>query len=130
MRVTKYISQTGACSRRETMRLIKAERITINGEICSPASTIDPGDIVLIDGKHIPEKGEPIYVALNKPIGITSTAGKHIEGNIIDFVNHPKRIFPIGRLDKASEGLILLTNDGDIVNQILRPDSNIRKNTL
>ena len=127
MRITKYISQTGAFSRRETMRLIKAERITKNGIICSPASTMKPGDTILIDGNPIQKKGDPIYIALNKPAGITCTAGKHIEGNIIDFVNHPERVFPIGRLDKASEGLILLTNDGEIVNQISRPESDHEK---
>lgn len=127
MRINKYISETGVCSRRETDRLIKAERITINGRICKAGDTVHPGDSVLIDGKPIPSKVHPIYIALNKPPGITCTAGTHIEGNIIDFVNHPHRIFPVGRLDKASEGLILLTNDGDIVNKILRSENNHEK---
>jgi 23S rRNA pseudouridine2604 synthase len=122
MRINKYISETGFCSRRETDRLIKGKRITVNGRICEEGDTVHPGDVVLIDGKPIPSKTEPIYIALNKPPGITCAAGKHIEGNIIDFVNHPHRIFPVGRLDKASEGLILLTNDGDIVNKILRSE--------
>jgi 23S rRNA pseudouridine2604 synthase len=127
MRINKYISETGFCSRRETDRLIEAKRITINGSICEPGDTVWPGDIVLIDGNPIAEKGNPVYLALNKPIGITCTAAKHIEGNIIDFVNYPGRIFPIGRLDKASEGLILLTNDGDIVNKIMRTEYNHEK---
>ncbi|HWO96668.1 MAG TPA: 23S rRNA pseudouridine(2604) synthase RluF [Bacillus sp. (in: firmicutes)] len=127
MRINKYISETGVCSRRETNRLIKAKRITINGRICMEGDSVQPGDIVLIDGEPIPSKAHPIYIALNKPPGITCTAGKHIEGNIIDFVNHPHRIFPVGRLDKASQGLILLTNDGDIVNKILRSENNHEK---
>jgi 23S rRNA pseudouridine2604 synthase len=127
MRINKYISETGVCSRRETDRLIEEKRITINGVICEHGSIVNAGDIVLIDGKPIQGKGDPIYIALNKPVGITCTAAKHIEGNIIDFVNHPERIFPIGRLDKASEGLMLLTNDGDIVNKILRSENDHEK---
>ncbi|MFC0273844.1 pseudouridine synthase [Metabacillus herbersteinensis] len=130
MRINKYISETGYCSRRETVRLIQAGRIIVNGELCKPNHDVEPGDIVLIDGKSIPLKEEPIYIALNKPRGITSTAAKHIEGNIIDFVNHPKRIFPVGRLDKDSEGLILLTNDGEIVNKILRSEHDHEKEYL
>lgn len=127
MRINKYISETGYCSRRETDRLIEAKRITINGVICEPGVTVSPGDVVFIDGKSIPKKAEPVYIALNKPIGITCTAAKHVEGNIMDFVNYPSRIFPIGRLDKASEGLILLTNDGDIVNRIMRSENGHEK---
>jgi 23S rRNA pseudouridine2604 synthase len=127
MRINKYIAETGYCSRRETDRLIEAKRVTLNGEICELGSQVQPGDIVLIDGKPIKEKPEPVYIALNKPVGITCTAEKHVEGNIIDFVNHPKRIFPIGRLDKDSQGLILLTNDGDIVNRILRSENGHEK---
>ncbi|MBU8880582.1 pseudouridine synthase [Bacillus sp. FJAT-29790] len=123
MRINKYISETGYCSRRETDRLITANRITINGVVCKPGDTVGPNDVVLIDGKAIPEKAESVYIALNKPIGITCTAAKEVNGNIINFVNYPSRIFPIGRLDKDSEGLILLTNDGDIVNKIMRSEN-------
>ncbi|MDP7978804.1 pseudouridine synthase [Bacillus sp. WLY-B-L8] len=122
MRINKLISETGYYSRRETNRLIAAKRITVNGEICEPGQEVEPDDIVLVDGKPIPKKTHPIYIAFNKPVGITCTAAKHIEGNIIDFVNYPERIFPIGRLDKASQGLILMTNDGDIVNKMMRSE--------
>ncbi|HDX9590058.1 TPA: pseudouridine synthase [Bacillus pseudomycoides] len=122
MRINKLISEIGYYSRRETNRLIAAKRITVNGEICEPGQEVEPDDIVLVDGKPIPKKTHPIYMALNKPVGITCTAAKHIEGNIIDFVNYPERIFPIGRLDKASQGLILMTNDGDIVNKMMRSE--------
>jgi 23S rRNA pseudouridine2604 synthase len=122
MRIDKFISETGYCSRRETSRLIKAGRITINGQPCEKDSIVESSDCVRIDNKPIPQKEEPVYIVLNKPIGITCTAAKHIEGNIIDFINYPTRIFPIGRLDKASEGLIILTNDGDIVNRIMRSE--------
>ena len=127
MRINKYISETGYCSRRETDRLIVANRITINGFVCEPGTNVEPGDLVLIDGKSIPSKEKPIYIALNKPVGITCTAAKEVAGNIIDFVNHPSRIFPIGRLDKASEGLILLTNDGEIVNKMMRSENGHEK---
>jgi 23S rRNA pseudouridine2604 synthase len=122
MRINKFIAETGFCSRRETDRLVDAKRITINGIICEHGSQVQPGDIVLIDGKSIKAKPKPVYIALNKPVGITSTSEKQVKGNIVDFVNHPERIFPIGRLDKDSQGLILLTNDGDIVNKILRAE--------
>ncbi|MEC0090278.1 pseudouridine synthase [Paenibacillus macquariensis] len=120
MRINKYISETGYCSRRETDRLIASGRITINDVICEPGDDVVDGDTVLIDGQPIPSKEQPVYIALNKPIGITCTAAPHVKGNIIEFINHPSRIFAIGRLDKASEGLILLTNDGDIVNKMMR----------
>jgi 23S rRNA pseudouridine2604 synthase len=122
MRIDKFVSETGYCSRRETKRLIHAKRITINGYPCEKNSIVEQGDCVLIDDKQIPTKQESLYIMLNKPIGITCTAAKHIEGNIIDFVNYPERIFPIGRLDKSSEGLIILTNDGDIVNRMMRSE--------
>ncbi|PEA54378.1 23S rRNA pseudouridine synthase F [Bacillus pseudomycoides] len=122
MRINKFISETGYYSRRETNRLIATQRITVNGEICEPGQEVEPDDIVLVDGKSIPKKTHPIYISLNKPVGITCTAAKHIEGNIIDFVNYPERIFPVGRLDKASQGLILMTNDGDIVNKMMRSE--------
>lgn len=122
MRINKFVSETGYYSRRETNRLIAEKRITVNGEICEHGQDVEPDDIVLVDGKPIPKKTHPIYIALNKPVGITCTAAKHIEGNIIDFVNYSERIFPIGRLDKASQGLILMTNDGDIVNKMMRSE--------
>jgi 23S rRNA pseudouridine2604 synthase len=122
MRINKFIAETGFCSRRETDRLVEAKRITINGVICEHGSQVEPGDVVLIDGKPIKAKPKPVYIALNKPVGITSTSENQVQGNIVDFVNHPQRIFPIGRLDKDSQGLILLTNDGDIVNKILRAE--------
>jgi 23S rRNA pseudouridine2604 synthase len=122
MRINKFIAETGFCSRRETDRLVEAKRITINGVICEHGSQVEPGDVVLIDGKPIKAKPKPLYIALNKPVGITSTSEHQVKGNIVDFVNHPQRIFPIGRLDKDSQGLILLTNDGDIVNKILRAE--------
>lgn len=127
MRINKYISETRYCSRRETDRLIGSGRITINGVTCEPGDEVVAGDTVLIDGKPIPSRDEPVYIALNKPIGITCTAAPHVKDNIIEFVNHPSRIFAIGRLDKASEGLILLTNDGDIVNKMMRSENGHEK---
>ncbi|ASR47605.1 23S rRNA pseudouridine synthase F [Paenibacillus kribbensis] len=123
MRINKFISETGFCSRRETNRLIAAGRITINGTVCEAGAHVEPQDIVLIDGKAIPiNRSEPVYLALNKPVGIVCTAAEEVAGNIISYVNYPSRIFAIGRLDKASEGLILLTNDGSIVNQMMRSE--------
>lgn len=128
MRINKYISDTGFCSRRETNRLLAAGRITVNGKVCKGDAQVEPGDVVLIDGEPIPsDNGKPVYLALNKPIGITCTAAPHVRGNIIDFVNYPSRIFAIGRLDKASEGLILLTNDGAIVNKMMRSENGHEK---
>lgn len=120
--LNKFISDTGYCSRREADNLIKEGRVLINNQIAQMGNRYDHGDIVEVDGSIIkaPKKDKLIYIALYKPAGITTTSESHIPGNIIDFVNHPKRIFPIGRLDKDSEGLIFLTNDGDIVNKILR----------
>ena len=127
MRINKFISETGICSRREADKWIEAKRVTINGKIAELGSTAEPEDDVRIDGKRIGEKKRPVYIALNKPVGITCTTELHVKGNIVDFVNHKERIFPIGRLDKDSEGLILLTNDGDIVNKILRAENNHEK---
>lgn len=125
MRINKYISETGYCSRRETNRLIAAGRITINGKVCEKGADVEPEDIVLIDGQEIPfNDREPVYLALNKPIGIVCTSAEQVEGNIIQYVSYPSRIFAIGRLDKASEGLIFLTNDGDIVNKMMRSEHN------
>jgi 23S rRNA pseudouridine2604 synthase len=127
MRINKFISETGICSRREADKWIEAKRITINGVVAELGSTVGPGDEVRVDGKPLGAKKEHVYIALNKPVGITSTTEAHISGNIVDFVGHTERIFPIGRLDKDSEGLILLTNHGDIVNQILRAENNHEK---
>ncbi|QRG68361.1 23S rRNA pseudouridine(2604) synthase RluF [Brevibacillus choshinensis] len=127
MRINKYISETGFCSRRESDKLIEARRVTINGKLAELGSTVAPGDDVRIDGQPVGAKKKAVYIALNKPVGITCTTELHVKGNIVDFVNHPERIFPIGRLDKDSQGLILLTNDGDIVNKILRAENNHEK---
>lgn len=127
MRINKYISDTGICSRREADAIIQARRVTINGAVAELGSIVSTGDDVRIDGKTIGERPRLVYIALNKPVGITSTTERHIKDNIIDFVKHSERIFPIGRLDKDSEGLILLTNDGDIVNKILRAENNHEK---
>ncbi|MFS0840948.1 23S rRNA pseudouridine(2604) synthase RluF [Paenibacillus sp. 1P03SA] len=127
MRINKFISETGICSRRKADELVQAGRVTINGAPAELGSTAEPGDDVRIDGKPLGTKKKSVYIALNKPVGITCTTERHIQGNIVDFVRHPERIFPIGRLDKDSEGLILMTNDGDIVNKILRAENNHEK---
>ncbi|OCA92127.1 23S rRNA pseudouridine(2604) synthase RluF [Pseudobacillus wudalianchiensis] len=127
MRINKFISESGKSSRRGADKLISEGRVTINGKLAEIGSQVEPGDDVRIDGKPIQMEKNHVYIALNKPVGITSTTEKHIKGNIVDFVNHPLRIFHIGRLDKDSDGLILLTNDGDIVNEILRAENNHEK---
>ena len=127
MRLNKFISDTGACSRREADKWIEAGRVTCNGVPAALGTKIGQGDEVRVDGLLVGPKKAPIYLALNKPVGITCTSEAHIPGNIIDLVGHKERIFPIGRLDKDSEGLILLTNDGDIVNEILRSENNHEK---
>ncbi len=126
-RINKYISETGFCSRREADKLIEQGRVTINGLKPVMGTKVNPEDSVEIDGKPLKEKQEPIYLAFNKPVGITSTTDLKDKDNIIDFINHKERIFPIGRLDKPSEGLLFLTNDGDIVNKILRAGNNHEK---
>lgn len=127
--LNKFISDTGYCSRREADKLIEAGRVLLNNEIAITGNRYHPGDIVEVDGSYITEtkKDKLVYIALNKPVGITTTSEDHIRGNIISFLNYPKRVFPIGRLDKDSEGLILLTNDGDIVNRILRAENRHEK---
>jgi len=122
MRLNKYISETGITSRRMADQWITDRRVTINGNIAELGSQVNDGDDVRVDGKPLQSKPKYAYIALNKPVGITSTTERHIKGNIVDFVNHPLRVFPIGRLDKDSNGLILLTNDGDIVNKVLRAE--------
>lgn len=119
-RLNKFISDTGYCSRREADKLIDQQRITINGKVPEMGTKVAEGDEVLVDGKPLKEKQDRIYIAFNKPVGITCTTERHVEGNIVDYINHEQRIFPIGRLDKPSDGLIFLTSDGDIVNKILR----------
>jgi len=125
--LNKFISETGICSRREADKLIKEGRVTINDRPTRSGNRVKKGDIVKIDNKAISQKTKPIYIALNKPVGIVSTTDPKEKYNIVKFVNHKERLFPIGRLDKPSEGLILLTNDGDIVNKILRAGNNHEK---
>ncbi|MBK1812427.1 23S rRNA pseudouridine(2604) synthase RluF [Clostridium sp. YIM B02505] len=127
LRINKYISETGICSRREADKLIEQGRVSIDGKVATTGTKVGLNQKVLIDGKPISKQNEAVYIVLNKPVGITCTTEKKIKGNIVDFVNHKKRIFPIGRLDKDSQGLILLTNDGDIVNKILRAGNNHEK---
>lgn len=121
-RINKYLSEVGYCSRRAADKLIEQGRVTINGKVPEMGTKIVVGDEVRVDGESVNGSNEkPVYLAFNKPIGIVCTTDTRVEpDNIIDFINYPKRIFPIGRLDKPSEGLIFLTNDGDIVNKILR----------
>jgi 23S rRNA pseudouridine2604 synthase len=127
MRINKFISETGICSRRVADNWITEGRVTINGVVAELGSQAESGDDVRVDGKAIGSKKKAVYLALNKPVGITCTTEAHVKGNIVDFVGYPERIFPIGRLDKDSEGLILLTNDGDIVNEILRVENHHEK---
>ncbi len=119
-RINKYIGDSGICSRREGDRLVARGLVFINGEKAEMGSKVGEGDEVMVDGKLIEVKGEKVYLAFNKPVGVTCTTDTRDPDNITDYVGHGKRIFPIGRLDKMSEGLIFLTNDGDIVNKILR----------
>ncbi|MCC2616517.1 23S rRNA pseudouridine(2604) synthase RluF [Aestuariibacter halophilus] len=126
-RLNKYLSDTGVCSRREADKFIEQQRVTINGKLPELGTKVQPGDVVKLDGKTVggvaEDKSDRIYIAYHKPIGITCTTERHVKGNIIDAVGHKERIFPIGRLDKPSEGLILLTSDGDIVNKVLRAEN-------
>lgn len=128
-RINKYLSEVGYCSRREADKLIEAGRVTINGIVPEMGTKIAPNDVVHVDGKEIINTNKSfVYLAFNKPVGIVCTTDTSVEkDNIIDFIKYPKRIFPIGRLDKPSEGLILLTDDGDIVNKILRASNNHEK---
>lgn len=131
-RINKYLSEAGFCSRRAADKLLEEGRIKINGKVPELGTKVSDEDFVEVDGKPIREtEGTPIYIAFNKPVGIVCTTDTKREiDNIIEYINHPKRIFPIGRLDKPSEGLILLTNDGDIVNKILRGKNNHEKEYL
>ena len=131
-RINKYLSEVGYCSRRAADKLINEGRVTINGVVPEMGTKITASDEVHVDGELISEpKEKPVYLAFNKPVGIVCTTDTKVEkDNIIDYINYPKRIFPIGRLDKPSEGLIFLTNDGDIVNKILRARNNHEKEYL
>lgn len=126
-RLNKYISDTGLCSRREADKLIEQNRVTINDKAPELGTKVGPNDKVKVDGKVIcavaADKSDRVYIVYNKPIGITCTTERHVKGNIIDAIAHKSRIFPVGRLDKPSEGLIILTSDGDIVNKILRAEN-------
>ncbi|QCE41958.1 23S rRNA pseudouridine(2604) synthase RluF [Psychroserpens sp. NJDZ02] len=131
-RLNKYLSEAGFCSRREGDKLIDAGRVTINGIVPEMGTKVTPSDVVAVDGEIIKTNTEkPIYLAFNKPVGIVCTTDTNVEkDNIIDYINYPKRIFPIGRLDKLSDGLIFMTDDGDIVNKILRASNNHDKEYL
>jgi 23S rRNA pseudouridine2604 synthase len=128
--LNKYIGDSGVCSRREADKIIDAQRVTINGVIAKKGNRVEEDDVVEIDGTPLQGKEEPIYLAFNKPPGITCTGDKNVEDNIIDFINYPKRIFYVGRIDKYSQGLMFLTNDGDIVNKILRAGNQHEKEYL
>lgn len=135
MRLNKHISDSGFCSRREADELISQGRVTVDGEKATYRTQVEEGSEVLLDGRPLPERSEKrgrrhVYIALNKPVGITCTTESDVKGNIVDFVGHQQRIFPIGRLDKDSEGLILLTSNGDIVNDILRAENKHEKEYL
>jgi 23S rRNA pseudouridine2604 synthase len=127
MRLNKYISETGICSRREADKWIEAGRVTCNGQNAALGTQVAEGDEVRVDGQLLGAKKKDVYIALNKPVGIICTTETDIADNIIDHIRHPQRIFPVGRLDRDSEGLILLTNNGDIVNEILRSENNHEK---
>ncbi len=127
-RLNKYLSQVGYCSRREADKLIDQGRVTINGKVPEMGTKVTSDDVVCVDGERINQpKEKHVYLAFNKPVGIVCTTAQNEKDNIIDYINYPKRIFPIGRLDKPSEGLIFLTSDGDIVNKILRARNNHEK---
>lgn len=128
VRLNKYLSEVGFCSRRKADTLIEEGRVTINGSVPEMGTKVAPNDVVMVDGKEIiPPTKDNVYLAFNKPVGIVCTTNPADRKNIIDYINFPTRIFPIGRLDKPSEGLILLTDDGDIVNKILRARNNHEK---
>lgn len=127
-RINKFLSESGYCSRREADKLIAEGRITINGKVPEMGTKVFDTDEIRVDGKLIIEKTEkPVYLAFHKPVGIECTTNQKVKNNIVDFIDYPKRVFPIGRLDKASEGLIFMTDDGDIVNKILRARNNHEK---
>lgn len=122
MRINKYFSNLGICSRRETNRLIEEKRVIVNGVLCEPGQWVEEEDEILLDGVRVKAK-EKIYIALNKPTGVTCTAAENVKNNIIDYMNYQQYIFPVGRLDKESQGLIIMTNDGILSNKILEADN-------
>lgn len=126
MRINKLLSNYGICSRKETNRIIEKGRIIVNGKLCIKGQWVEETDDILLDNKPL-KPMEKVYIALNKPEGITCTAAKEVKDNIIDFMNYGKYIFPVGRLDKESEGLIIMTNDGEIANKILESENNHEK---
>ncbi|WP_031528085.1 23S rRNA pseudouridine(2604) synthase RluF [Dyadobacter crusticola] len=126
-RINKFISETGYCSRREADKLIEQGKVTLNGRVAVLGDKASAADDVRVNGKPLNLKKAGVYIAFNKPVGITCTTERNVKGNIIDYIRHKERIFPIGRLDKPSEGLIFLTSDGDIVNKILRAGNNHEK---
>ncbi|MFT4196601.1 MAG: pseudouridine synthase [Pseudoxanthomonas sp.] len=136
-RLNKHIAGTGFCSRREADALIAQRRVAVNGQAAGVGTLVLPGDQVSVDGQALRVRPPPragvrrhVYIALNKPVGVTCTTESSVKGNIVEFVGHEQRIFPIGRLDKDSEGLILLTSNGDIVNQVLRAENRHEKEYL
>lgn len=127
-RLNKFLSEVGYCSRREADRLIDQGRVTVNGQVPEMGTKVSSEDEIRVDNKRILEPNDaPVYLAFNKPVGIECTTNQTVRHNIVDYINYPKRIFPVGRLDKSSEGLIFMTNDGDIVNKILRQKNNHEK---
>jgi len=126
-RINKYIASSGLCSRREADRLIEEGRVMVNGIVAESGMQVCGDDVVLVDGKNIIPETNDVYIAFNKPLGVTCTTDSRDPSNIIDYIGYPERIFPIGRLDKNSSGLILLTNDGSIVNTLLRAENNHEK---
>ena len=126
MRINKLLSNHGICSRTQANKLIKENRIIVNGQLCTPGQWVEEEDTIVIDNEPMPVK-DKIYIALNKPVGITCTAEKSVESNIINFMGYPDYIFPIGRLDKESQGLILMTNDGELANKILESENEHEK---
>lgn len=126
MRINKFFSNMGYCSRKETNRLIEENRVTVNGKLCIPGQWVEETDIILVDNKPLESKNK-VYILLNKPVGVTCTAAKEVEGNIVSYMGYPEYIFPVGRLDKESQGLILMTNDGELANKILSSENEHEK---
>ena len=122
IRINKFFTEQGICSRREADRLVESGVITINGRVAKLGDQVGPSDVIAREGQVLPRGRAPLYIKYHKPVGVTTTSESHVARNIITEIGHPERIFPIGRLDKDSSGLILLTNDGDIVNEILRAE--------
>lgn len=127
MRINKYIASSGLCSRRKAEEYIENGQVRINGNVAELTSTVEEGDTVTLNGEKVESKQEKVVLLFNKPVGITCTTETKVKGNIISYINYPERIFPIGRLDKDSQGLILLTNDGDLVNECLRVENGHEK---